>query len=51
MNDTDVQAPNTDCKPKQGLWNVLMGHILDPRRVTGNFQKPTVIAYYQMGRE
>ncbi len=34
---------------RQGLWNVLMGHILDPRRVTGNFQKPTVIAFYQMG--
>ncbi len=28
-----------------------MGHILDPRRVTGDFQKSTVIAYYQIGRE
>ncbi len=35
----------------QGLWNVPMGHILDPRRVTGDFQKPTVFAYYQIGRE
>ncbi len=36
---------------RQGLWNVPMGHILDPRWVTGDFQKPTFIAYYQMGRQ
>ncbi len=36
---------------RQGLWNVLMGHILDLRRVTCDSQMPTVIAYYQIGRE
>ncbi len=35
---------------RHGLWNVLMGHILDPTRETGDFQKPTFITYFQIGR-